>query len=80
VEAYGTADIEAVDIIRNNRCVHCRRGEGPDVVFEWTDDEPFEAVALPPAPHWPTRFCFYYVRVRQIDGETAWVSPIWVSP
>ena len=40
---------------------------------------PFAAVSLPPAPHWPTPFCFYYVRVRQTDGETAWVSPIWFS-
>ena len=22
---------------------------------------------------------FYYLRVRQVDGEVAWASPIWVA-
>jgi len=80
VEVHGTAELDVVEIIRNNRCVHRYRGDGMDAVFEWTDTEPFETAALPPAPHWPTAFCFYYIRVRQQDGETAWVSPIWISP
>ena len=80
VQAHGTDHIERLEIIRNNETVHVHRGTGMDERLEWEDGEAFEAIALPPGPHWPTPFCCYYVRLTQADGEMAWGSPIWVSP
>ncbi len=80
VTVHGTAAIEKIEIVRNNADVFTYEGHSEDESFEWEDTEPFDDVALPPAPHWDTAFCFYYLRVTQSDGEMAWVSPIWVSP
>jgi len=77
---YGTGPIERVDVLRNNRVVYSHTGNGEDVHFVWTDSKPFEDAALPPAKFCPHPFCFYYVRVRQVDGETAWISPVWIEP
>jgi hypothetical protein len=80
VTVHGTAALGKIEVIRNNEVVHTHAGRAEDESFEWTDTDAFGEIALPPAPHWPTPFAFYYVRVTQTDGEMAWVSPIWVSP
>jgi len=79
VAAHGTADFAKIEIVRNNQVVHTHCPAAPDASFAWEDTLPFEAIALPPALHWPTPFCFYYLRLTQTDGEMAWVSPVWVS-
>ena len=38
------------------------------VSFEWEDSSPLHSAA------------FYYVRLRQADGQMAWSSPVWVDP
>jgi hypothetical protein len=80
VTVHGTAPIEKIEIVRNNQEVFTHRGTSEDESFEWEDAQPFDGVAEPPAAHWSTPFCFYYLRVTQADGEIAWVSPVWISP
>ncbi|KPJ64280.1 hypothetical protein AMK68_01955, partial [candidate division KD3-62 bacterium DG_56] len=66
VRVVGTADIERIDVIRNQVCLHTVRGEGRSAEFQVTDD------AAQPKN-------YYYLRVTQVDGELAWSSPIWVT-
>ncbi|NIA14866.1 MAG: DUF3604 domain-containing protein [Nitrospiraceae bacterium] len=68
VSVHGTAPIECVEVIRNNTVFHAVRPEPQqsDVTFE------LEGAA-------PDETDFYYVRVRQCDGNRAWASPIWVT-
>lgn len=71
VFARGTDAIVAVEILRNGTVVHTwspgYRETGEHVKFEWEDSTPLE------------RSTYYYVRLRQADGEMAWSSPIWVD-
>jgi len=80
VTVHGTAPIEKVEVVRNNGDVFTHQGTTEDESFAWEDTQPFDEIALPPAPHWDAPFCFYYLRVTQADGEIAWVSPVWISP
>ncbi len=77
IAVYGTDDIAQVEIVRNNRVVHEITGEGLDLEADWTDEDALELILLRPADQPP--FCYYYLRVTQADGETAWVSPIWLT-
>ena len=65
VRVSAPADIEAVEVCKNNRFVYTRAGGGKDVTFTFRDSEP------------PRDGTYYYVRVRQQDGEIAWSSPVW---
>ena len=68
VAAYGTASIEAVQIIKNGRTLHSQHGGGAlDVEFEHQDDAAERETD------------YYYAHVAQVDGEQAWSSPIWVT-
>lgn len=78
VTVHGTAPIHRIEIVRGNREVHVHPGAGEDATLAWTDEEEFDAIAMPPADHCPTPFCFYYLRVTQTDGEMAWASPVWI--
>jgi len=80
VRVHGTDRLRAVEIVRNNREVETREADGADLVFEWTDTAALSEVNLPAAPHCPTPFTFYYVRVTQADGQMAWASPVWIRP
>ena len=79
IEVHGTAPIERIDIIRNNRVVHSVSGTAPDCEASWEDTSSLDEVLLPPAKFRASPFCFYYVRVIQADGEVAWASPIWIE-
>ena len=63
----GTADIKEAVIVRDNKYVHARKGEGEAMEFE------FREQSLEPGEH------YYYVRVEQEDGNVAWASPVWVT-
>ncbi len=76
VAFHGTAPIERIEIIRNNKVVHSTK----QAEFTWQDTEPLEEILMPPAKHCPHPFCFYYVRAVQTDHQTAWASPIWIDP
>ena len=79
VTFHGTAPVERIDVIRNNQVVHTASADGADAELTWDDATPLHQVLLPPARFCPNRFCFYYVRVVQADGEAAWASPIWID-
>ncbi len=79
ITVHGTAPIRRIEVVRGNRDILVYEGSEMDVELRWRDEEPFETIALPPAPYWDTPFCFYYVRVTQVDGHMAWASPVWVS-
>ncbi len=69
VDVVGTADIDRVDVIRDNRVVYVRQPERPTrrVSFEFKDRQ------VEPGVH------YYYARVIQKDRNMAWISPIWVD-
>ncbi|HCU37519.1 MAG TPA: hypothetical protein DGT21_19430 [Armatimonadetes bacterium] len=79
VVAAGTDRLASVEILRNNEVVY--RAEPGTLTFAdgFTDETPLEDVRLPRANETTQPFCFYYLRVRQVDGHTAWASPIWVE-
>ena len=75
----GTEDMETVDIICSNQTVHTVSPRGQrEVQFSWEDERDFQKIAIESAKWCPRPFIFYYARVRQIDGEMAWSSPVWV--
>lgn len=44
---HGTEEIERIDIIRNGAQVRAFTGSGADMRVEWSDESPFDAIALP---------------------------------
>jgi hypothetical protein len=69
VVVLGTGPIETVEILRNGAVVHTEKPKGEEARFAWRD----------PAPLKRDKASYYYVRVRQKDGQMAWASPIWVT-
>jgi hypothetical protein len=68
IGAYGTAEIELVEIIKNGKALHSQAGEGSaDVELTLIDDTPERDTD------------YYYVHVAQADGEHGWTSPVWVG-
>lgn len=71
VATRGTDAIASVEIVRNGSVIHEAKAEPGSASeshsFEWTDREALAGTA------------YYYVRVRQEDGEMAWSSPVWVE-
>jgi hypothetical protein len=67
IRAVGTAPFADIQIIRNNRSIYRNSSASPDVELTYQD--------LHPAPG----TSFYYARLVQVDGQTAWSSPIWVT-
>lgn len=65
VAARCPADIDRVEICRNNQFIYSKRPEGKEVELTFTDREP------------PSGRSYYYVRVVQKDEEIAWSSPVW---
>jgi hypothetical protein len=66
VNILGTDEIQEVALIRDNRYIHTRPGNGPSLEFT------FRETTLEPGEH------YYYVRVQQRDRNMAWSSPIWI--
>ena len=69
VKVRGTRELEKVHIIRGTEIIYTNTTAGPDVSFEFTDNDA--------AAHTGTQY--YYVRVEQVDKQVAWSSPIWVN-
>ena len=67
VEFYGTGDIEIMQIIKNGKIISSTQGTGRNLEFELED--------IPDKKG----HNYYYVRMKQIDGEMAWLSPIFVN-
>src|SRR5262249_35997841 len=68
VVVLGTGEIKSVEVLRDGEVVHTERPGKTDARFHWEDA----------APKKGDKASYYYVRVRQKDGQMAWGSPIWV--
>ncbi|MFH1322035.1 MAG: DUF3604 domain-containing protein [Bacteroidota bacterium] len=64
----GTSPIEKISIIRNGTVLKEIMVRGETNHSFQLKDEP-----LPPGEY------YYYLRVKQVDGEMAWSSPVWVK-
>jgi len=67
VKIRGTAPVDRVSIIRNNKYVSEQKPGSKDVSFTFRDNNPVGGTS------------YYYLRLTQTDGQTAWSSPIWVT-
>ncbi len=76
-KVHGTAEVDRIEIVRNNVDVCTFRGDAEDVTFEWTDQQELSRIALPRPLRGGALTCYYFVRVTQSDGEMAWSSPVW---
>ena len=65
---HGTAPIEIVEIVSNDVTVWQSKPHAWDVELD--------EVAVP-APR--GRGAYYYLRMRQVDGHIAWLSPVWLD-
>jgi len=64
----GTAPVCRVDLVRSNEDLVTLTSDADDLAIDLKDSQPLDA-----GPVW------YYLRVRQADGEMAWSSPVWVG-
>jgi len=64
----GTADVERVEVVKNNQVMYAEPGDGGML-------KRFAAVDETPAAQGD----YYYLRVTLVDGEQAWSSPVWVA-
>lgn len=80
----GTELIAQIEIIRNGKVLHTfdqpETDDQDQCEFSFDDSDALEKIALIDQFKEPkTPFIYYYVRVRQVDGQTAWSSPIWID-
>jgi hypothetical protein len=67
IHAVGTGPLEEVDVLRNSEVVETFHPGGAEFKQAWTDPRPAAGTH------------YYYVRVRQKDGQLAWGSPLWIE-
>lgn len=73
----GTTRIRSIELIRNGTVLHTWQPQMDHDDYEYDDMEPFLQRAIKSPEGRP--FMYYYVRVIQDDGATAWSSPIWID-
>lgn len=76
--AAGTTTLEKVEIICNGETIATFEPENYWLEFTYDDMRPIEKIAITNKDKKPP-FVYYYLRVTQTDGHTAWSSPIWVD-
>ncbi len=74
----GTTCLKTVEILRNGEVIKTYKPDSYHFEFEYDDLDPLEKVLIDAKDKKPL-FVFYYVRVKQEDGNMAWSSPIWVD-
>jgi hypothetical protein len=74
----GTSNIKSIEILRNGDCIHTYSPQAQWFDFEFDDMTPLKDICLKD-PETKSLFCFYYIRVTQVDGHVAWSSPIWID-
>jgi hypothetical protein len=79
VRAAGTAEIDLVEVLRNNEIVYTARPGAEAWEGEWEDAAPLADLALAPTFPYDRPFVFYYVRLTQANRQLAWASPIWLT-
>ncbi|MHB1799652.1 MAG: CehA/McbA family metallohydrolase domain-containing protein [Vulcanimicrobiaceae bacterium] len=70
VHVIGTGSIMGIDLLKDGEIVEVLRPENPggsECNVEWEDPKPEAGVH------------YYYLRVRQGDGQLAWSSPMWIE-
>jgi len=67
IHVIGTNTLARIDILKDSEVVEMLRPGGQEYRGTWADPKPARGVH------------YYYVRVRQSDGELAWSSPMWVD-
>ena len=67
VKAVGTKPFLTAEILRNGQPIHRSAPARADVELRFRDLEPVAGTS------------YYYARLIQEDGQTAWSSPIWVE-
>ncbi len=67
INICATADLSSVTVVKNNDDVHTFTPRGDHAELVWRD----KATAR--------NGDYYYIRVKQRDGERAWSSPIWLD-
>ncbi|MBM3737862.1 MAG: hypothetical protein FJW39_18935 [Acidobacteria bacterium] len=68
IHIEGTGPVQDVEIVKDNKAVFKQQPRTKVVDLEYRDSAPPGKEAS-----------FYYVRVRQVDQQIAWGSPIWVA-
>ncbi|MBN2382766.1 CehA/McbA family metallohydrolase [bacterium] len=66
-QAVGQQYMEEMVLVKDSQVIARVSGHDYEVSLEYEDDEPIQ------------KEHFYYVRARQMDGQMAWSSPIWVT-
>jgi hypothetical protein len=74
----GTDNIQKIEIIRNGKVIKTFEPEGYSLEFTFDDMTPLEKVVITSKDKKPP-FVYYYIKVVQNNGHTAWSSPIWVD-
>ena len=77
-QIYGTAEVDRIEILRNNVEICTYRGDDTDVAFDWVDQQDLTRIVLQREVRGRSQSCYYYLRITQTDGEIAWTSPIWL--
>lgn len=74
----GIAPLKEVHLIRNGEIFKKFKPDSENLEFAIDDQEPIAKVALK-AKNGEYPFLFYYLRIVQQDGNSAWSSPIWID-
>jgi len=77
IDAIGHRDLDRIEIVRNNETVESVQIDGDRASLTYTDPTPLAEV--PAVSEAAPDVVFYYVRVREADGNLAWSSPVWVG-
>jgi hypothetical protein len=70
VHVAGTAPLAGIDVLKDSEVIETLRpadANGSEFQGKWEDPKPQAGVH------------YYYVRVRQKDGQLAWASPMWIE-
>jgi hypothetical protein len=70
IHVIGTAPLAGIDVLKDSTVVETLRpadAKGSEYKDKWEDPRPQAGVH------------YYYVRVRQKDGQLAWASPMWIE-
>ena len=73
-----TANISKIEIIRNGKVINTFETDNYWLEFTYDDMIAIEKNLITPQDKKPP-FVYYYLKVTQVDGHTAWSSPIWID-
>ncbi len=76
--AIGTCPLTEVAIIRNGKVFKTLKTTDEKIDIMLDDSDLLGSISIHPNPN-QSPFAYYFLRVTQSDGHTAWSSPIWVD-